>query len=87
MPQVGLEPTTTVFERVKTVHALDRAATVIGPTYLYKAIKVRSRWARRVAHKKLRNTYKTLYLVNLKRRDHLGDLSVDGRIILKRIIT
>jgi hypothetical protein len=29
MPRLGFEPTTTVFERVKTVHALDRAATVI----------------------------------------------------------
>jgi hypothetical protein len=30
MPQVEFELTTPVFERVKTVHALDRAATVIG---------------------------------------------------------
>jgi hypothetical protein len=30
MPQVGVEPTTPVFERAKTVHALDRAATVIS---------------------------------------------------------
>jgi hypothetical protein len=30
MPLVGLEPTTPVFERTKTVHALYRAATVIG---------------------------------------------------------
>jgi hypothetical protein len=30
MPQVGSEPTIPVFERAKTVHALDRAATVIG---------------------------------------------------------
>jgi hypothetical protein len=30
MPQVGFEPTIPVFEWVKTVHALDRAATVIG---------------------------------------------------------
>jgi hypothetical protein len=30
MPWVGLEPTISVFERAKTVHALDRAATVIG---------------------------------------------------------
>jgi hypothetical protein len=27
---VGFEPTIPVFERAKTVHALDRAATVIG---------------------------------------------------------
>jgi hypothetical protein len=30
MPQVGFEPTIPVFERPKTVHALDRAVTVIG---------------------------------------------------------
>jgi hypothetical protein len=30
MPHVGFEPTIPVFERVKTVHALDRAATAIG---------------------------------------------------------
>jgi hypothetical protein len=29
MPQVGFEPTIPVFERAKTVHALDRAATGI----------------------------------------------------------
>jgi hypothetical protein len=29
-PQVGLEPTIPVFEWAKTVHALDRAATVTG---------------------------------------------------------
>jgi hypothetical protein len=31
MPQVGSEFTIPVFQRAKTVHALDRAATVIGP--------------------------------------------------------
>jgi hypothetical protein len=30
MPWVGLQPTIPVFERAKTVHALDRAANVIG---------------------------------------------------------
>jgi hypothetical protein len=30
MLRVGYEPTVPVFERAKTVHALDRAATVIG---------------------------------------------------------
>jgi hypothetical protein len=30
MPQVGFEPTIPMFERAKTVHALDRAVTVIG---------------------------------------------------------
>jgi hypothetical protein len=30
MPQTGFETTIPVFERTKTVHALDRAAAVIG---------------------------------------------------------
>jgi hypothetical protein len=30
MPQVGFEPTISVFDRRKAVHALDRAVTVIG---------------------------------------------------------
>jgi hypothetical protein len=30
MPRVGFEPTALVFERVKKVQALDRAANVIG---------------------------------------------------------
>jgi hypothetical protein len=30
MPRVGFEPTIPVFEGEKTVHALDRATTVIG---------------------------------------------------------
>jgi hypothetical protein len=33
MPRVGFEPTIPVFERAKTVHALGRAATVIGIAY------------------------------------------------------
>jgi hypothetical protein len=32
MPRVGFEPTIQVFERAKTVHDLDRTATVIGET-------------------------------------------------------
>jgi hypothetical protein len=30
MPREGFKPTTPVFERAKTVHALERAATVMG---------------------------------------------------------
>jgi hypothetical protein len=30
MPSVGFEPTIPMFERAKTVHALDRAVNVIG---------------------------------------------------------
>jgi hypothetical protein len=36
MPRVGSEPTIPVFQRAQTVHALDRAATVIGiMIYIY----------------------------------------------------
>jgi hypothetical protein len=35
MPRLGFEPATPVFERAKTVHALDRAATVIGLFFLF----------------------------------------------------
>jgi hypothetical protein len=34
MPRVGLEPTIPAFERTKTVHALDRAATVIAASVI-----------------------------------------------------
>jgi hypothetical protein len=33
MPRVGFEPTIPVFERAKTNHALDHAATVIGKAH------------------------------------------------------
>jgi hypothetical protein len=36
MPQVGYEPTTSVFERAKTVHALNRAPNVIGILFTLK---------------------------------------------------
>jgi hypothetical protein len=32
MPRVGFEPTIPVFERAKTVHALDHATTVLSRT-------------------------------------------------------
>jgi hypothetical protein len=34
MPWVGLEPSIGAFERTKTVHALDRAATAIGSEFI-----------------------------------------------------
>jgi hypothetical protein len=34
MPRMGFEPTTPVFERARTFHALDRAPTVIGSVKL-----------------------------------------------------
>jgi hypothetical protein len=38
MPLVGFESTILVLERVKTVHALDRAAIVIGKLKLYMSM-------------------------------------------------
>jgi hypothetical protein len=35
MPRVGFEPTIPAFEPAKTVHDLDRVATVIGDPYIY----------------------------------------------------
>jgi hypothetical protein len=35
MPRVVFEPTIPAFERAKTIHALDRAATVIGSRMIY----------------------------------------------------
>jgi hypothetical protein len=40
MPRVEFEPTIPVFERAKTVHALDRAATVIGCFACYLSIPI-----------------------------------------------
>jgi hypothetical protein len=37
MPRVGFEPTIPVFERAKTVHALNCAATVAGKMLIFKA--------------------------------------------------
>jgi hypothetical protein len=35
MPPAGFKPTTSVLERAKTVHVLDRATIVIGPNCIY----------------------------------------------------
>jgi hypothetical protein len=40
MPRIGFEPTIPAFGRVKTVHALDRRATVIGVAMLLLYIDV-----------------------------------------------
>jgi hypothetical protein len=39
-PQVGFQLTIPVFERAKKVHALDRAATVIGPETIASVILI-----------------------------------------------
>jgi hypothetical protein len=36
MPRVGFEPTISVFERAKMVHALDRAAILIHQLMIHK---------------------------------------------------
>jgi hypothetical protein len=41
MPWVGFEPTIPAFERVKTIHALNRAATVTG---FYSTGNIKSYW-------------------------------------------
>jgi hypothetical protein len=46
---VGFEPTFPAFERAKTVHALDRAATVIGPINIIRIIKLIKRCEEYVA--------------------------------------
>jgi hypothetical protein len=43
MPYVGFEPTIPAFERAKTVHALDRSATVTGLPTLHNTIWQRNR--------------------------------------------
>jgi hypothetical protein len=40
MPWVEFEPMIPVFERAKTVHALDRAATVIGELHVVTATNI-----------------------------------------------
>jgi hypothetical protein len=44
--QVGFEPTIPVFEREKTVHALERAATVIGHEYTSLCLNASVNWKR-----------------------------------------
>jgi hypothetical protein len=41
MSRVGLEPTIPVFELARTVHTLDRVATVVGSRSTYSDIKYR----------------------------------------------
>jgi hypothetical protein len=50
MPRVGFEPTIPVFERAKTVHALDCAATVIGYTVTFTCIKENSAMTLQITH-------------------------------------
>jgi hypothetical protein len=60
MPWVGFEPTIPVLQRAKTVHALDRAATVIGPDEMYMRQKMN------VAFNTAINMYETVILMQQK---------------------
>jgi hypothetical protein len=44
MPRVGFELTIPVFDQAKTVHALDRAATVINIIVLFFSIALQPLW-------------------------------------------
>jgi hypothetical protein len=58
---VGFEPTTTVFGLAKTVHALDRAVTVIALDIIRVIKSSRMAWTGlAVRMGELRNTYKIL---------------------------
>jgi hypothetical protein len=66
MPWVGFEPMIPVFERAKTVHAFDRAATVIGKyrhqLYLFSRSCVYIHSATSQQHKEeLHNMYSNLH--------------------------
>jgi len=43
------------------------------------------RWAGHVAHRGRGEAYRGFWWGNLRERDHLGYLGVDGNIILRRI--
>jgi hypothetical protein len=46
----------------------------------------RMRWTGHVAHMRRRELYTAFWLENLKGRDRLENLAIDGRIILERIL-
>jgi hypothetical protein len=52
MPLVGTEPKTPVFQRVKTVHAFDRAATMIGSRSIHHTLYlvIYTRWPMYLNH-------------------------------------
>jgi hypothetical protein len=58
MPQVGFEPTIPVFERAKTIHALDPAAIVIGNLIYTKFYKD---WFKHSKSDRGGNTYRHTY--------------------------
>jgi hypothetical protein len=79
----GFEPKAPVFERAKTVNALERAATVIGPN-IFRIIKSNiMRWARQASFIwDTRNAYK-FWLETLMGRNHFDMLVVGKKLLLK----
>jgi hypothetical protein len=57
MSQVGLEPKIPVFGRAKTVHALDRVATVIGFQLMYSLEATRYNHYVRITFEKTRYNF------------------------------
>jgi hypothetical protein len=45
MPQVGFETMIPVFERAKTIHALERAASEVGLHCIYSSINPKVQWS------------------------------------------
>jgi hypothetical protein len=49
-------------------------------------ISGKMKWSKQVAYMgEMRHEYRTVYLNNLKRSDHFGDLGIDGRMISKGV--
>jgi hypothetical protein len=67
MPWDGFEPTTPAFERAKTVHALDHAATAIGSvgnTVLkLESSQLRTAWSCKRLSTWIKNIYNYVYVV------------------------
>jgi hypothetical protein len=77
MPLVRFVPTTPVFERAKTVHALDHVASVIGiytVTTYYWYDEIQDEEMRSDA---VRNGYK-FFIGEHERREHLRDLRLNA---------
>jgi len=66
-------------EELNDLYSLPNNVRVIKPR--------RIRWAGHVARMARGETYTGFWLGNLRERDHLGDPSVDGTIILQRIFS
>jgi hypothetical protein len=63
MPRVGFETTIPAFERAKIIHALDRAATMIGQLKYRTCIKLKS-WKGPVELKAACNSFPPCFMIN-----------------------